>query len=111
MALESSKTMRCAAILVLLCVSVENSFCRASGSQEAYSRAEAFVRHGEWNEGLALLVPLLKAEPENLKALNLMGIALTGKGDLKKANQQFEQALRINPRFLPALNNLAINEF
>jgi tetratricopeptide (TPR) repeat protein len=76
-----------------------------------YQKAEALVRQGQWDQGIALLRDVLLADPANLKANNLMGIALTGKGDLVRANEQFRHALKVNPQFHPALKNLAINEF
>jgi tetratricopeptide (TPR) repeat protein len=79
-----------------------------------YERAEAAIRQGLWDTGIQLLTPLLQQSvpaPQAAKIHNLYGIALTGKGDLALANRQFEQALRIEPRFAPALKNLAVNEF
>lgn len=76
-----------------------------------YDRAEALVRQGDFDEGIAILRPLLASEPRNLKALNLLGIALTQKGDLAAANSEFSQALELDPKFYPALENLAANEF
>jgi predicted Zn-dependent protease len=43
--------------------------------------------------------------------MNLLGIALTGKGQLKNADKQFENILRRDPSFVPALKNLGVNEF
>lgn len=82
-----------------------------AATSETYIQAEALVRQGRWDQGISLLTPLLKAAPGNLKALNLLGIALTGKGDLAAANREFQHAVRIDPRFSPALKNLGINEF
>jgi tetratricopeptide (TPR) repeat protein len=76
-----------------------------------YAGAEALIRQGQWDQGIALLKQILQAQPANLKAFNLMGIALTGKGDVGAANQQFKHAVQIDPHFYPALRNLAINEF
>ena len=53
----------------------------------------------------------LQESPHNLKALNLMGIALTESGRIEEANTQFQQALAIDESFYPARKNLAINEF
>jgi Flp pilus assembly protein TadD len=78
---------------------------------ESYASAESLIRHGQLDEGIALLRPLLGSDPRNLKALNLLGIALTSKGDLTAANREFKTALQIDSHFLPALQNLAINEF
>jgi Flp pilus assembly protein TadD len=82
-----------------------------TGSQAEYARAESLVRTHDWQEGLEILNRLLKADPRNLKALNLAGIACAAKGDTKQADRYFEQALKVNPRFVPALKNLSISEF
>jgi tetratricopeptide (TPR) repeat protein len=78
---------------------------------ESYSQAESLIRSGRWDDGIAILVPLVRSSPSNLKALNLLGLAFTGEGQLKYADARFEQALRLDPQFLPALKNLAINEY
>lgn len=69
------------------------------------------VRAHQWDQGLALTRQLLTREPNNLRELNLAGLALTGKGDIPHANEYFAKALRLNPAFVPALKNLGINEF
>lgn len=84
---------------------------RLLGQSADYGRAEALVRNHEWNEGLAVVSQLLKSEPNNTRALNLAGLALTGKGDIEQANQYFRKCLAVNPSFVPALKNLSINEF
>jgi tetratricopeptide (TPR) repeat protein len=76
-----------------------------------YAQAEALVRNHQWDEGLALVFELLKSDPRNTKELNLAGLALTGKGDILEANQYFIKSLAVNPGFVPALKNLAINQF
>jgi tetratricopeptide (TPR) repeat protein len=67
------------------------------------------------NHRLAIAVQVLNDElrvsPGNLKALNLLGIALTESGQVEQANQKFRDALAIDARFYPARKNLAINEF
>lgn len=80
-------------------------------AQNDYNQAEVLVRNHEWDAGLSLLKPLLKAKPGNLKVLNLTGLAFTGKGQIVEANRYFERALTIDARFLPALRNLGINEY
>lgn len=76
-----------------------------------YSSAEALVRQGHFDEAIGVLRPLLASEPRNLKARNLLGIALTQKNELAAANSEFSQALQLDPKFYPALENLAANEF
>jgi Flp pilus assembly protein TadD len=86
------------------------SLLRAAQDAPDYSRAEALVRQGQWDSGIVVLKPILAANPGNLKARNLLGIALSGKGDLAAANREYRQILKAAPKFYPALSNLAINE-
>jgi len=76
-----------------------------------YDCAAALVQKGRFPAAIELLEKLTAQSPQNLKALNLLGIALSGAGNLEKANARFQQALQADPAFLPALENLAINEF
>src|ERR1035438_7724223 len=76
-----------------------------------YDCAVALVQRGRFPAAIDLLEKLTAESPQNLKALNLLGIALSGAGNLEKANARFEQALQADPAFLPALENLSINEF
>jgi tetratricopeptide (TPR) repeat protein len=82
----------------------------AAQVHELYAQAEILVRQQQWEQSISLLRQVLAAEPENPKAHNLMGIALSGKGDVPGAGAEFERALQVDPRFVPALKNLAINE-
>jgi Flp pilus assembly protein TadD len=82
----------------------------AAQAQANYEQAETLVRSGQVDQAIVILREALQGDRQNLKALNLLGIALTTKGDLAAANQEYNQALRINPRFVPALKNLAVNE-
>lgn len=97
--------------VALFCVFLLSSPIAVAATSENYTQAESLVRQGQWDQGIGLLRQLLELEPENLKALNLLGIALTGKGDLVAADREFEHAARIDPHFSPALKNLAVNEF
>src|SRR5690349_1631149 len=81
-----------------------------SQSSDDYARAENLVRGNKLDEGISLLDKIVAAEPKNLKAYNLLGIALSSKGDLAAANHQYQKALQIDPGFVPVLKNLAINE-
>lgn len=76
-----------------------------------YDCAVALVQKGRLPAAIDVLEKLTTESPQNLKALNLLGIALSSAGDIEKANTRFRQALQADPEFLPALENLAINEF
>lgn len=81
------------------------------GQAASYVQAESLVRNHQWDDGLTIVLELLKSEPRDPKVLNLGGLALTGKGDIEKANEYFRKCLVTNPGFVPALKNLSINEF
>jgi predicted Zn-dependent protease len=101
-------------MLCLLGLRVEPAIAQtrsAAANDAEYSRAESLVRNRRWQEGLDALNHLLKADPHNLKALNLAGIASAAKGDTQQADLYFERALRLDSHFLPALKNLSISEF
>ena len=98
-----------AGLFLTLCVGVRPSPGQTDQSGE-YSRGETLIRNHRWDEGIQILEPLLAGDISNLRILNLLGLAYTGKGDLQHADQYFEAALKIRPTFAPALKNLAINE-
>lgn len=106
--LSSINRRMCCAALVACCLC---STGRMTGQSAAYAQAEALVRNHQWDEGLAEVLRLLKSDPRNIRELNLAGLALTGKGDIPQANEYFRKVLLIAPGFVPALKNLAINEF
>jgi tetratricopeptide (TPR) repeat protein len=80
--------------------------CTADSYECALTRVE---RH-EFEAAIPTLRRILSESPRELKALNLLGIALTGAGRLAEANASFLDALAIDPDFYPARKNLAINQ-
>jgi protein O-GlcNAc transferase len=74
-----------------------------------YECALTYVEHQN-QAAIQSLTAELQQQPQNLNALNLLGIALTGAGHPQKAAATFKQALIVDPHFYPAGNNLAINE-
>ena len=68
------------------------------------------MREGRFAAAIPLLEKILARTPADLKARNLLGIALMSSGRRKDAVIQFNKALAIDPRFHPALKNLAIDE-
>jgi tetratricopeptide (TPR) repeat protein len=108
--MKSSRSRACI-VLWLLLLSSYTSKSQSYTQEDSYTRAEILVRSRQWNAGLSVLSQLLTHEPHNLKALNLTGLALVGKGDTRGADEYFQKALKIDPRFAPSLKNLSINEF
>jgi tetratricopeptide (TPR) repeat protein len=98
-------------LLLLLLLLLPRASAAADCTTTAYECALHHVERREFAEALPYLEKQLAAAPRDLKALNLMGIALTGAGKRDAANAQFEKALAVDPRFHPALKNLAINEY
>ena len=85
----------------------DNADCQVS----SYECAVGQVQRHEFAAAVGTLERLLAQSPKDLKTLNLLGIALTGAGKPADANIRFRAALAIDPRFSPALRNLAVNEF
>jgi tetratricopeptide (TPR) repeat protein len=75
-----------------------------------YDCAFYYIRQHQFSLAIPLLNQILHRSPRDLRALNLLGIALTESGQIEKANRQFKKALKYDPHFYPALKNLAINE-
>src|SRR5215469_17248831 len=82
----------------------------ASEPQADYSAAAAYIQQGHAGQSIPLLQGILSAHPTDLKALNLLGIALLNLGRKEEAAAQFTKALQIDPAFNPALKNLAVAE-
>lgn len=79
-------------------------------TQTPYQAAVDYVQQGRTELAIPLLEKLLAASPKDLKARNLLGIALLNSGRREDAGVQFRKAVDTDPTFYPALKNLAINE-
>lgn len=75
-----------------------------------YECAMYYVSLNDFPSAISYLGATLKRFPGDVKAHNLLGIALTGSNQIVEANREFEKALELNPGFYPALKNLAVNE-
>jgi len=78
--------------------------------QADYQTAMTLVQQGQFDQALSILRQILERAPDDLKARNLMGIALSAAGRREEANEQFKKVLALDPKFVPALKNLAVNE-
>ena len=92
-------------ILFLLCGALP-----LSGQAADYQAAVAYVQQGQPAKAIPVLQEILKATSSDLKARNLLGIALSASGRKAEAEQQFLKALELDPHFAPVLKNLAVNE-
>ena len=73
-----------------------------------YDCAVSLVQRQQFTGAIAALDKIVTQSPQDLRALNLLDIALTQAGQIEAANTRFQQALKINPQFYPAIKNLAI---
>ncbi|MGH8615515.1 MAG: XrtA/PEP-CTERM system TPR-repeat protein PrsT [Gammaproteobacteria bacterium] len=70
----------------------------------------AHLQRKDYNQAMAAAQGLAQKEPDNPIAYNVMGTALLGKSDTAAARKQWEQALKQDPKFVPAMLNLAALE-
>ncbi len=69
------------------------------------------LRAGRVDEALAHFEAVLRGNPDDLAALNMVGAILCIKNEPADSIPYFERALQIAPDFSPARKNLAIAEF
>ena len=72
-----------------------NSGSNSANSSAALVDAENYVKSGSWNDAIAVLKPILDAEPRNADALNLMGYSLRRSGDMQNAEYFYLKALQV----------------
>lgn len=99
------------AIGALLSLFVSSLASAVDCGSTPYDCALQSIGRHDLSAAIPFLNEALRQDPQNLKALNLLGIALTESGHIAQANVQFKRALSIDPDFVPARKNLAVNEF
>ena len=92
------------ALLVLVCGAI------TALAQSPYQTALADVQQGHHERAIPVLEKLLAASPNDLKARNLLGIALLNSGRRDEAAVQFRKAIAVDPTFYQAVKNLALVE-
>ena len=75
----------------------------APATQSGFAEAKAAVDAGHYPEALKLLASVIKAEPRNADALNLMGYSNRKMNRLSEAARYYDAALKANPKHLGAL--------
>lgn len=63
-----------------------------------YEAAEKAAKAGDFKKSIGLLAPMLKAQPKNADALNLMGYSHRKMGELDKAMAYYAAALKEDPK-------------
>ena len=97
-----------ACFAVGLAVTAGTSFAAGSdsttpASQSSYNEAKAAVDAGRYPEALKILAQVVKAEPRNADALNLMGYSNRKMNRYSEAARYYEAALKADPKHLGAL--------
>lgn len=95
---------------LLLLSSASALTAQQGDAAQLYQEALRRVERKQFVDAVTLLDQILQKSPSDVKAQNLLGIALTASGRPADANAHFEKAVGIQPDFYPALKNLAINE-
>lgn len=71
--------------------------------------AMTFYRNDSYGSEAGLWADTVRKVPENPRARNSLGTSLGLKGDVAGARTQFEEAIRIDPGYLPAQFNLGVS--
>jgi tetratricopeptide (TPR) repeat protein len=79
-------------------------------TRSPYDSAAAYVQQSRNELAIPILQKLVAGSPQDLKARNLLGIALLNLGRREQAAAQFRRAWEIDTTFYPALKNLALAE-
>ena len=96
--------MRAAVIMVAGCISC------FSQAPSPYQTATSYVQQSRNDLAIPILQKLLASTPGDLRARNLLGIALMNSGRREEAAVQFRRAWELDATFYPALKNLALAE-
>ncbi len=79
-----------------------------SAIEDKLSHAKSSLRTGKVSEAEAVLISILKTEPQQFDALHLLGIANTMQGKLEVASGFFLRAIERNPQSAKTFYNLGI---
>jgi tetratricopeptide (TPR) repeat protein len=97
-----------ASLLVLLWIT--GSALLGQDRKAALERAVEQLQQHRPDAAIAILEPVLKSQPDDYKALTLMGIAISANDKSQAAIPVFKHALRVRPMYPPALKGLAGSE-
>jgi tetratricopeptide (TPR) repeat protein len=80
-------------------------------ASDGVSAITSALRSGEFEKALQLIQPALQESPKNPRLWMLQGLAHSGKGNQKAALSSYQNALKIAPDYLPALEGAAQLEY
>ena len=93
--------------LFLLAVCLLAGRCWSDDDSAARHRAGADLSAHRYREALADTEPLLRLHPNDASLWTLRGLALEGLGQTEESLAAFDRALRLDPRYVPALEGAA----
>ncbi len=102
----SRTALLCAGLAALMLagpVSAADTSTTTATTPSGYAEAKAAVDARQYAQALRLLVPVVKAEPKNADAWNLMGYSSRHLKNYTEAARYYALALRANPRHVGAL--------
>ncbi|MCV2872383.1 tetratricopeptide repeat protein [Defluviimonas sp. WL0050] len=77
----------------------------AASAPTGMTEAQAAVDAGRYPEALRLLAAVIKSEPRNANALDLMGYSNRKMNRLSEAARYYDAALKVNPQHIGALGH------
>jgi tetratricopeptide (TPR) repeat protein len=80
-------------------------------ASDGVSAITSALRSGDFEKALQLIQPALQESPKNPRLWMLQGLAHSGKGNQKAALSSYQNALKIAPDYLPALEGAAQLEY
>jgi tetratricopeptide (TPR) repeat protein len=95
-------------ILAAACAAV--SLASGQDRTAIMEQAVGMLRANHPESAVSLLEPLVKSQPNDYKALTLLGMALSANGNGEDAARTLERALQVHPQYPPALRALASSE-
>ena len=66
-----------------------------------------YLKRGQPKKALEVIDSVVRRDPKNVDAVNLQGVVRMAAGDKSGSRAAYEKALSLNPRYQPALLNLA----
>ncbi|MGB3313982.1 MAG: tetratricopeptide repeat protein [Albidovulum sp.] len=96
-------TITLAAPSLALAAGSNDNSSSAAAAPSGMDAAQAAVDAGQYPEALKMLAAVVKQEPRNADALNLMGYSNRKMNRLSEAARYYDAALKVNPKHIGAL--------
>jgi tetratricopeptide (TPR) repeat protein len=97
-------------VLIFALTSVAASLVSGQDRAALIRQAVSALRDQHPKNAISILEPLIKSQPDDYKALTILGMALSANGKSEEALGVFEHALQVRPLYPPALKGLAASE-